>query len=119
MPIDYREYPADWRKIRARILYRAGERRNAINEIVQEARCEECKAENHRPHPRTGSYVVLTVAHLDHDKENHAVTDDRLLAMCQACHLGYDGDHHRRVRRMHRHAYGNAQQLTIEETQPL
>ena len=34
--------------------------------------------------------VILTIAHLDHDEENHNVTDDRLMAMCQLCHLRYD-----------------------------
>ena len=42
--------------------------------------------------------VVLTIAHLDHDEENHEVTDDRLKAMCQSCHLCYDAtEKHRRV----------------------
>ena len=36
--------------------------------------------------------VVLTIAHLDHDEENHDITDDRLMAMCQVCHLRYDAD---------------------------
>lgn len=34
--------------------------------------------------------VVLTVAHLDHDETNHSVSDDRLAALCQICHLSYD-----------------------------
>ena len=34
--------------------------------------------------------VVLTVAHLDHDADNHDVSLDRLKAMCQYCHLNYD-----------------------------
>lgn len=34
--------------------------------------------------------VVLSVAHLDHDEENHAVSSDRLRAWCQSCHLAYD-----------------------------
>lgn len=34
--------------------------------------------------------VVLTIAHLDHDELNHDVRDDRLMAMCQSCHLNYD-----------------------------
>lgn len=34
--------------------------------------------------------VILTIAHLDHDKENSEVSDDRLRAWCQYCHLGYD-----------------------------
>ena len=34
--------------------------------------------------------VVLTIAHLDHDETNHAVSLDRLAALCQYCHLNYD-----------------------------
>lgn len=34
--------------------------------------------------------VVLTIAHLDHDETNHEVKDERLMAMCQLCHLRYD-----------------------------
>lgn len=35
-------------------------------------------------------YIVLTIAHLDHDPENWDVPDDRLAALCQRCHLRYD-----------------------------
>lgn len=42
--------------------------------------------------------VVLTVAHLDHDEENHEVSLDRLKALCQACHLRYDAkEKYRRI----------------------
>ncbi len=34
--------------------------------------------------------VILTIAHLDHDERNHNVSDERLKAMCQLCHLRYD-----------------------------
>ena len=34
--------------------------------------------------------VVLTIAHLDHDEENHDIADDRLAALCQQCHCTYD-----------------------------
>lgn len=34
--------------------------------------------------------VILTIAHLDHDETNHEVADERLMAMCQLCHLRYD-----------------------------
>jgi hypothetical protein len=34
--------------------------------------------------------VILTIAHLDHDEENHEISDDRLKALCQICHLRYD-----------------------------
>lgn len=38
--------------------------------------------------------IVLTVAHLDHDKTNNEVQVDRLRAWCQRCHLGYDMPRH-------------------------
>ena len=38
--------------------------------------------------------IVLTIAHLDHDKENHNVSYDRLAALCQRCHLNYDRNRH-------------------------
>ena len=77
MPCDYRKYPADWKTvIRPRILARAG---NA---------CEFCGARDREPHPRTGSRVILTVAHLDNQLVNHA--DYNLSALCQRCHLAHD-----------------------------
>ena len=85
-PEDRARYPADWTRISLRIRARAG------------WRCEgspaypECRAENGHPHPVTGSRVVLTVAHLDHQPENCA--DENLKAMCQRCHLKYDAAHH-------------------------
>jgi hypothetical protein len=44
-------------------------------------------------HKEVGIYqvrIILTVAHLDHDSGNLEVTDDRLKALCQLCHLNYD-----------------------------
>ena len=52
------------------------------------ARCEYCDAENYEVHPMTGSKVIITIAHLDHDPENWEVKDDRLAALCQKCHFG-------------------------------
>lgn len=83
-------YPADWARISLRIRgIRAG------------WRCEWCESDGRRceavqgqPSPITGSKVVLTVAHLDHD-ETHA-DPTRLMAMCQYHHLRYDAAHHRR-----------------------
>lgn len=78
-------YAADWKAISKRIRFeRAG---NA---------CEWCKAVNHQPHPETGSKVVLTVAHLDHDPRNNS--EGNLAALCQRCHLNYDRDHNRQTR---------------------
>ena len=69
-------YPKDWKQIRERILERANHK------------CEQCGAENHKPHPETGSKVVLTIAHLDHTPEN--CNDENLKAWCQKCHNSYD-----------------------------
>jgi hypothetical protein len=79
-------YPADWKAIRAEMLLRAGHC------------CEgspaypDCRAANRRPHPVTGSIVVLTIAHLDHVPEH--CEEDNLRAWCQRCHLTYDAHHH-------------------------
>ena len=77
-------YPADWAQISLRI------RRDRA-----EWRCEQvdylgvrCNAVHGDPHPITGSKVVLTVAHLDHQPAN--CDESNLLAMCQRCHNRYD-----------------------------
>ena len=77
-------YPKDWNEISWRIRF---ERAKGF--------CEhnDCTAEQGRQHPITGSLVILTVAHLDHNPAN--CDDDNLEAMCQRCHLRYDAHHHR------------------------
>lgn len=81
MPFHKERYPDNWKEISRRIRFeRAGNR------------CEKCGAENYQPHPVTGSKVILTVAHLDHDTANN--TDGNLMALCQRCHLQYDAAHH-------------------------
>jgi len=115
MPVDYRKYPPNWRsEIVPRILKRAGDCcefcdiENGIN--VYSASIEsrnqvsgnwgyrqfwfESKKEMGRVKDMIKSSkiikVVLTIAHLDHDESNHKVSDDRLKALCQYCHLNYD-----------------------------
>lgn len=75
-------YPKDWPQISARIRERAG------NRCEGSPAFPDCRAENGAPHSETGSKVVLTVAHLDHQPENCA--DDNLKAWCQRCHNVYD-----------------------------
>ena len=88
-PENKHRYPANWREIRARILKRANDC------------CEFCGVKNHtyRFNPKTGkdAYIVLTIAHLDHQPEN--CSDDNLRALCQKCHNNYDKDHRRISRR--------------------
>lgn len=77
----------EWKAFRKSILERA------------ENRCEgtphfpACRAENGKAHPDTGSRVVLTIAHMDHD-ETHA-DPERCRALCQRCHLRWDAPRHR------------------------
>ena len=85
--MDRSKYPDDWEAISKRIRFERAQ-----------GRCEgspaypDCRAEHGKAHPVTGSLVVLTTAHLDHDTTNNA--DDNLRAMCQRCHLTHDAQHH-------------------------
>lgn len=92
MPIDYSKYPANWHEFSRFIRHeRAGNK------------CEWCGAENHKPRPRTGSTVVLTVAHLDGkdgvckceaETGNKCAIPEHVVALCQSEHLKYDGPRH-------------------------
>lgn len=113
MPIDYSRYPANWKtEIVPAVLSRADNccevcglpNKSIVFSIKLDVK------ENGRYKQRSiwftsqsdanrESYdyrdvrqvtVILTVAHLDHDEENHEVSIDRLKAMCQLCHLRYD-----------------------------
>jgi len=83
-------YPANWNAISKRIRKEAG------NRCEGSPAYPDCRAVNGRPHPVTGSKVVLTVAHLDHTPEN--CLRSNLRAWCQRCHLTYDARHHRQTR---------------------
>lgn len=129
--IDYKEYPANWKtEIVPRIKARAGEVLDTDGKIVAEAKCEWCHVTNHErgARDRFGKWhtetaienmnsgqgmdlftefpkfitIILTTAHLDHDKLNHDVSDDRLAALCQRCHLNHDREHHLAVQRKNR-----------------
>jgi hypothetical protein len=131
MPCNYKEYPSDWKQIRARILIRANNR------------CEKCGLKNHiiiskKDRKEVINFdwhrynellkaeyapsqilkrmnctkVVLTIAHLDNDHRNENVTDDRLLALCQSCHLKMDALHHAENRKYGRNYRQN--NLTLE-----
>lgn len=106
MPCNYSEYHPKWKLISWLIrLKRAGNK------------CEWCRAPNntliYRPHEDKSKWelwpegmasealnvdgckaikVVLTVAHLDHDKTNNRFKN--LAALCQRCHLRHDIKHH-------------------------
>ena len=107
MPIDYSEYPDDWKEISRFIRF-----------VRANNRCETCGAENGKPHPVTGSEVVLTVAHIRHDKTDNRYNPDKydpddknnnLVAECQKCHLGRDINIHVQNRKYGRNHRGKHQ----------
>jgi hypothetical protein len=99
MPIDYRKYPKNCNELRAAVLKRA------------KNKCEFCGVENYAygTRDKDGKFreylaieveaanldgekiiqIILTVAHLDHDEENHNVKIEMLAALCRPCHLRY------------------------------
>ena len=79
-------YPADWPAISLEV-------RQAANWTCQGSPVyPDCRARDGFDHPVTGSTVVLTVGHLDHNPEN--CDRANLRAWCQRCHLTYDAAHH-------------------------
>ncbi len=77
MPIEYNKYPDNWKLMSYFIRF-----------IRAKNKCEWCHAENYKPHPETGSKVILTVAHFDHNINNNSY--ENLFALCQRCHLNHD-----------------------------
>lgn len=132
MPCDYSRYPPDWKTgIVPRILARANDRCEfcgvenkaliwSVPLMIRDRgkykmRRMWVSADHDMERLRSLAAdeikrvrVVLTIAHLDHDETNHAVTDDRLAALCQSCHIGYDA--HEKVRRLNVKAAAKARQ---------
>jgi 5-methylcytosine-specific restriction endonuclease McrA len=82
-PENKARYPAEWPLISLTVRALAG------------FECAWCDARQGEPHPITGSRVVLTVAHLDHQPENCA-DPENMKALCQRCHNRYDAPMRRR-----------------------
>ena len=75
----------EWKYIRATVLFEAGNRCQGTPQFP------DCRAQNSRPHPETGSLVVLTIMHMDHNESNNDWGN--LNAACQRCHNTYDMPH--------------------------
>jgi hypothetical protein len=100
MPIRPEErgrYPKDWSTVVVpRIRARSGNRCECTGQCgLCHGTSDEmpdasprCGARNGLPHPTTGSKVVLTVMHLNHEPED--CRDENLLHGCQQCHNRYD-----------------------------
>ena len=112
MPINYKKYPPNWKtEIRPRILDRANytcemngcefkHLENVLSvQINGKRKWFKHTMENEIAYPINKLVkVVLTIAHLDHDEDNHNVKDERLAAFCQRCHLAYDAQEKKRRR---------------------
>ena len=124
MPINYKRYPKNWlSEIRPRIMQRANNtceqdgcdfrhmeevwavKRNGktqgwfreFEDADKMPKSGEMKNGKIIPNPKKVK-VILTIAHLDHDETNENISDDRLKAMCQLCHLRYDAkEKYRRI----------------------
>lgn len=88
-------YPPEWPQISLAIRTERAQGRCECTGWCGATPHEEgrCEALNGHPHPLTGSRVVLTVAHLDHNPAN--CDPSNLAAACQRCHLAYDAEQHR------------------------
>ena len=108
MPIDKKNYPADWPKIRQRIMERAGyqcehcgidrytvyllESGNRLPILIGDT-FKEANTLRHRMMKtmgRTIKVIRLTTAHLHHDEWNHDVSDEDLACLCEKCHFAHD-----------------------------
>tara|TARA_R110001592_G_scaffold104697_1_gene294562 strand:- start:63080 stop:63421 length:342 start_codon:yes stop_codon:yes gene_type:complete len=93
-PENRNKYPKDWKEISIRIRFDRAEGRCECDGLCGEDHGGRCEARHGKPHPVTGSKVVLTVMHLDHDPTNN--DDTNLMAGCQKCHNRYDAPMRRR-----------------------
>jgi hypothetical protein len=97
-PENRARYPKDWQRISARIRFDRGEGRCecrgecGLNHDDKDG--DRCEARHGKPHPRTGSIVVLTCAHLSEEVED--CSDENLRGFCQQCHNRYDSAMRRR-----------------------
>lgn len=106
MPCDYKKYHPDWKTvIRPAILERdfncckfCGVKNHSIIHRYGKGQeewyywPEGMESEVWTLDGKKATKVILTIAHLDHDKTNNDY--DNLAALCQKCHLGIDLKHH-------------------------
>lgn len=91
-PENRRRYGADWDGFARALKDEAGWRCECVGECGRGTHDGRCPNAHDGPAYRTGSRVVLTVAHLCH--EPRCRDRSHLRVMCQGCHLHYDREHH-------------------------
>lgn len=107
MPMKREDYAPEWKTISHHIRF---ERAQGRCEWIEGG--QRCEAIHGQPNPLTGSKVVLTTAHLDHDTTNNDFSN--LLALCQRHHLAYDAPlHAKHARETRRKKQVDAGQLSL------
>lgn len=102
-PENRTRYPSDWADISRAIKERAGWRCECEGECGMRTHVDlggRCENRHRKPSVYTGSVVILTTAHLNHQPED--CRPENLRAMCQGCHLFYDREHHAQTARQTR-----------------
>ena len=85
MPVNWNDYPKDWKQI-------AKAKKESVG-----WKCEICGKQCKRDgEPYVSGRLILTVAHLNHNPMD--CRPENLMAMCAPCHLRYDAEHHRLTR---------------------
>lgn len=106
-PENRARYPKDWKAIVAQVRERSGDKCEGSPAFP------DCRAGNGYPHPVTGSNVVLTTGHLNHEPEDCSLSN--LKHWCQRCHLVYDSKHHTQTAYRTRKAQANTIELPLED----
>ncbi len=98
-PENLGRYPKTWKsEMVPAARARSGDRCECKGQCGLEHEGDRCNVENGKPHPRTGSIVVLTLAH-EHGVPLEETSIDRMFHACQQCHLRYDKHIHQANRR--------------------
>lgn len=103
-PENRHRYGPDWDEFSRSIRFdRAAGQCECEGECGRGTHAGRCPNKHGEPAYGTGSKVVLTVAHLNHEPECR----EHVKAMCQGCHLHYDRAHHAQTAYMTRKQSAN------------
>jgi hypothetical protein len=107
MPCNYKDYPPNWKtEIRPAILQRDGNKCKFCGVGNHDVGYRDATGDWHKLEPTMEGetegldaqawgfkviWIILTIAHLDHDLKNNDYSN--LAALCQLCHNRYDRKH--------------------------